>query len=77
MKCGDIDTLTNVLTCKVLQTHLKSQSVTVNKVKYEDVFSTDIVKQKEVTEVFMHLLKIPESLMNTHYLPVPLTGPVH
>ena len=77
LKCGDIDTLKNVLTCKVLQTHLKSQSVAVNQVKYEDVFSPDISKKEEVTEVFIHLINIRESLLNTNYLPVSITVPVH
>ena len=61
----------------MLQTNIKSQSVAVNQVKYEYVFSPDISKQKEVTEVFIHLIKIRESLLNTNNLPVSITVPVH
>ena len=49
--CDHKDTLPNILTCPVLQSHIQSNDVANNKVKYEDVFSPDIVKQKKATQL--------------------------
>ena len=59
--CGNNDTLPNMpnmLTCSVLQNNLHSENVSRQKVQYEDIFSPDIVKQKQVTELYMQLIEI-------------------
>ena len=73
--CDHKDTLPNILTCPVLQSHIQSNDVANNKVKYEDIFSPDIVKQKQVTQLYTELLEIRENLQNSS--PATITGPMH
>ena len=73
--CGDTDTLSHILSCNVLQASMDSTCLAHSTVQYSDVYSTDIVKQKEVTHVYTQLLKIREELLNS--LSVASTGPVH
>ena len=73
--CDHKDTLPNILTCPVLQSHIQSNDVANNKVKYEDIFSPDIVKQKQVTQLYTQLLEIRENLQNSS--PATITGPMH
>ena len=75
MGCGQTDTLPNILTCPVLQVHMMTDSLTNDAVKYEDVFSTDIKKQKQVTELFRQLLEIRGKKLNCQ--PAAITGPLH
>ena len=51
-----------------------SDSVTQEKVQYDDIFSDNIQKQKQITELFEKLLDIRDRLMSS--LPVACTGPV-
>ena len=73
--CGDTDTLSNILTCQLLKTNMTSSNIATDTIQYSDVFSTDVVKQKQVTEAYSQLLEIREKLLNS--LPVANTGPVH
>ena len=73
--CGETDTLQNILTCKVLKQQHASKDVTSSEIKYEDIFSSDIVKQKQVTELYRQLLDIRNNIISS--LPVATTGPVH
>ena len=75
MEAGHTDTLPNILTCPVLQVHMMTDSVTNDAVNYEDAFSSDVKKQKQVTELFRQLLEIRENQPNCP--PVALTGPLH
>ena len=52
-----------------------SQNVAKDIAKYEDIFSPDVIKQKQVTELFFQLLEIQERILNTPA--VAVTGPVH
>ena len=36
----------------------------MSKVKYEDIFSEDVNKQKQVTQLFENLLKIRNNILN-------------
>ena len=72
--CGENDTIQNVLTCKVLQQHHSSHDLTSSKVKYEDIFSEDVKKQKQVTQLFENLLEIRNNILSS--LPVTSTGPL-
>ena len=62
--CGHTDTLPNILMCPALKVRLVTKSVTNDGIKYEDVFSPDVKKQKQVTELFKQLLEIREKLLN-------------
>ena len=73
--CGQTDTLPNILTCPALQVHMMTDSVTNDAVKYEDVFSPDVKKQKQVTELYRQLLEIRENQLKCP--PAALTGPLH
>ena len=44
-------------------------------IQYSDLYSSDIAKQKQVTEAYMQLLELHERLLNG--LPVANTGPLH
>ena len=72
--CEDTDTLSNMLSCKVLLTHHKSSEISVKNIRYEDVFSQDSYKQKQATELFRQLLQTRNELLSQ---PVTNTGPMH
>ena len=72
--CEDKDTLSNMLSCKVLLTHHKSSEISVKDIRYEDVFSQDSYKQKQATELFRQLLQTRNELLSQ---PVANTGPMH
>ena len=72
--CGEKYTLQNILTCKVLKQYHVSNDVTNNVIQYEDIFSSDIGKQKKVTHLYEQLLEIRNKMMSS--LPVASTGPV-
>ena len=75
LACGDDDTLANVLACSVLQRHVQNNTVASEFIKYEDIFSNDVRKQRQVTELYSQLLTIREQLLDSS--PVTETGPVH
>ena len=50
----------HLLTCKVQ--NIKSDEITKEKVKYEDIFSSDVQKQKVITVLYQELFKIRENL---------------
>ena len=52
----------------MLQNHLKSDKVTRNRVEYNDIFSEDINKQKEITALFIELFKIRTTLLKNSQL---------
>ena len=47
LKCGDMDTLQNVLKCKVLLQQHYSTEITDGDIKYEDIFGKEITKKKK------------------------------
>ena len=62
--CGiEDDDQQYILTCTVIQSYIQSKNITVNKVIYEDIFSSDISKQKEITALYMELFKIRNILL--------------
>ena len=63
LECGDNDTLQNILTCRILRNKLHTDVLATNNIVYEDVFSEDISKQKQVTELYNQLLQIREELI--------------
>ena len=73
--CGNSDTLENILTCSVLQNKLNSEHLVTNAVKFEDIYSPDVTKQRQITELYLQLIDIREKTLNSS--PVAVTGPVH
>ena len=75
LKCGEDDTLQHILQCSILKSQHTSSDMSHTDIEYKDVFSSDIIKQKQVTELYQQLLNIRTNLLNSQ--PVALTGPVH
>ena len=73
--CGDLDTIPNILTCSILKNLHKSDGVAIGKLQYEDIFSNDIQKQKQVTDLYDKLLEIRNRKISDS-LPVACTGPL-
>ena len=51
LACGDVDTLQNVLSCNILQSHVKNNTLSSELINYEDIFSNDVRTQRQVTEL--------------------------
>ena len=73
--CGNLDTIPNILTCSILKNLHKSDGVAIGKLQYEDIFSNDIQKQKQVTDLYDKLLEIRNRKISDS-LPVACTGPL-
>ena len=74
--CGKDDTLDHILTCSVLRIHHTSYNLATDTVKFEDIFSTDIYKQKEIVELYRQLLDLVHAKLLSSQ-PVATTVPVH
>ena len=75
LKCGENDLLQQILECKVIKSHHSSIAVANQQVKYQDVFSDNVVKQLQTTELYRQLLEIRTTLLKSQ--PEAVTGPVH
>ena len=53
----------HILNCEIIRNEICTREVMNTSIKYEDIFSDNIVKQKEVTEVFSTCLRIRENLV--------------
>ena len=73
--CGEIDTLPNILTCEVLKQQHTSKDLSSCDIKFEDIFSSDITKQQQVTELYRQLLEVRNKIISSQ--PEDTTGPVH
>ena len=72
--CGDLDTIQNIISCKTLRQNHISKNIVSGEIQFEDIFSKDIYKQKQVTDLYENLLKIRNNMLNSP--PVACTGPV-
>ena len=68
--CGQhLDSLPELLSCATLQAGLQKMSesvkMSVSQTRHEDIFSGDILKQKQATDTYMLLLKLREDLLET------------
>ena len=72
--CGERDTIPNILRCNILLKYYTSSEISIGSAKYEDIFSQDVLKQKQVTELYRQLLQIRNQLISQ---PETITGPVH
>ena len=58
--CGDIDTLPNILSCSVLHDCLPDHR---SNISFHDVYSEDVLIQKDTTVLFMKMLEMREILL--------------
>ena len=49
--CNEKDTLENLLTCNAITTQLTSDNIATSDIKYLDIFSSAVIKQRQVTVV--------------------------
>ena len=75
LQCGYVDTLQNILRCKVLLQHHSTKDITRGDSSYDDIFKTDVVKQKQITELYKQLIEVRSRILESD--PVEETGPVH
>ena len=59
----------------VLKQKHVSKDMSTSEMQYEDIFSSNIVKQQQVTELYRQLLDVRNNILNS--LPVDAAGPVH
>ena len=64
--CGEIDTLENILTCTAVKLQHTSDNIATSDIKYLDIFSSDVVKQRQVTELYSQLLEIRTNIINNN-----------
>ena len=63
--CGDTDNLPNIIKCSVHNNRLQSDSLATDCIRYEDVFSKEVLKQKEVTQLYTQLLRIRDEIITS------------
>ena len=54
----------HLLSCRVIQQYIRSNNITISKVEYQDLFSQDVRKQKEITTLYLELFQIRTTLLN-------------
>ena len=54
----------HLLKCSILKTKFKSEQLMVNKVNYENIFSADVNKQKEIAALYLELFKLRNTLID-------------
>ena len=62
--CDEKDTLENILSCKVLISHHKTKQLCHGPILYEDIFSKNIKKQKEATELFRKYIELRNEIIS-------------
>ena len=60
---SESDDQQHILNCNILKKKLRTKITANNRVAYSDIFG-DVIKQKEVTFLFMQLLTIREELLD-------------
>ena len=75
LMCDKDDTLQHILECVILKSQHTNNMISDGDIKYQDVFSSDVVKQKQVTELYRQLLDVRTNLLDSP--PVAVTGPLH
>ena len=74
--CGEhLDSIENLLKCETLKSNLRTNSLSRRNINHSDLFCNDVVRQKEITELYSELLRIREEIINS--IPVAITGLVH
>ena len=53
----------HIFKCKVIQSNFITEDVSNLDIKYEDIFSQNLQKQKAITALFLNLFKIKDDIM--------------
>ena len=61
--CGNSDTIQHILACSALSKYMSSESITKYKVEFQDIYSYCVVKQKQITHLYIQLMGIREKLI--------------
>ena len=61
----------HILTCSVIQNEFENENISNSETKYENIFSNDVRKQKEITSLYTDLLKIRERLIKENSQEAP------
>ena len=72
--CNTLDTLQHLLVCQTVQESINTPIIATHKSIYEDLFSEDIFRQKEVTTLYQLLLETRERILSS---PAAEAGPLH
>ena len=72
-ECKTTDTLSHLLDCKKLQSGIKDHTLSTHRVDHKDIFSRDILRQKQATSLFQQLLKEGERVLSA---PTAEDGPL-
>ena len=75
--CSHTDTIPNILICPAIRAHIQTNETARGTIKYDDIFSTDVIKQKQVTALYTMCLEIRETLLQSSPVAAIITGPVH
>ena len=59
----ECDDQQHILQCKIILDEYKSDDLAITSVTYDDIFSDDVLKQKEVTTLFLKLFSIRDKLI--------------
>ena len=59
----ECDDQQHILQCKVILDEYKSDDLAITSATYDDIFSDDVLKQKEVTTLFLKLFSIRDKLI--------------
>ena len=62
--CGELETLENILACTEMKVHHTSDNLATSEYKYSDIFSSNVVKQRQVTELYRQKLELRENIIN-------------
>ena len=61
--------------CKVIKNNFKTDKISKDIVKYEDIFSKDVQKHKEATALYLNLIRLRDSLLENENSQRPLAPP--
>ena len=53
----------HILNCNVIRNEICSKKLMNTRIRYDDIYSDDIVKQKEVTDLFSTCIRVREKLI--------------
>ena len=74
INCNTLYTLQHLLVCKTVQESINTPIIATNNSIYEDLFSEDISRQKEITSLYQLLLETRERILSS---PAADAGPLH
>ena len=59
----EVDDQPNLMRCTELVNKLRTEELATGKIMYDDIFSSDVNKQKEITSLYLKLFKIRSRIL--------------